>query len=165
MTVAFFSFRGSSFSWFIWLGYPSTLSLCVWGNCAAVHAVMHTSASLTINENASSDVPLDMEDSLNRIVPEVCAFTSIWTRKSFFEGESECTFWSSLFNFCFFSIFFCRDTTTDIWMRAWMICQVSSLNLELLIIHYFSISCKPQQALWKSAGHRNIPGIFSVSLV
>lgn len=32
--------------------------------------VMHTSASLTINENTSSDVPLDMEDSLNRIVPE-----------------------------------------------------------------------------------------------
>lgn len=32
--------------------------------------VMHTSASLTINENASPDVPLDMEDSLNRIVPE-----------------------------------------------------------------------------------------------
>ncbi|XP_057867349.1 uncharacterized protein LOC131074686 isoform X2 [Cryptomeria japonica] len=33
-------------------------------------SVMHTSASLTINENASSDVPLDMEDTLNRIVPE-----------------------------------------------------------------------------------------------
>eukprot|EP00250_Pteridium_aquilinum_P010240 c19236_g1_i1 orf=98-751(+) len=32
--------------------------------------VMHTSASLTINENASPDVPLDMEDSLNKIVPE-----------------------------------------------------------------------------------------------
>lgn len=32
--------------------------------------VMHTSASLTINENASPDVPLDMEDSLSRIVPE-----------------------------------------------------------------------------------------------
>lgn len=32
--------------------------------------VMHTSCSLTINENASPDVPLDMEDSLNRIVPE-----------------------------------------------------------------------------------------------
>jgi len=32
--------------------------------------VMHTSASLTINENASPDVPLDMEDTLNRIVPE-----------------------------------------------------------------------------------------------
>lgn len=32
--------------------------------------IMHTSASLTINENASSDVPLDMEDALNRIVPE-----------------------------------------------------------------------------------------------
>uniref|UniRef100_A0A0D6R4V2 Secondary thiamine-phosphate synthase enzyme n=1 Tax=Araucaria cunninghamii TaxID=56994 RepID=A0A0D6R4V2_ARACU len=32
--------------------------------------ILHTSASLTVNENASSDVPLDMEDSLNRIVPE-----------------------------------------------------------------------------------------------
>ncbi|KAH7420562.1 hypothetical protein KP509_13G012500 [Ceratopteris richardii] len=32
--------------------------------------VMHTSASLTINENASPDVPLDMEDALNRMVPE-----------------------------------------------------------------------------------------------
>ncbi|CAK9220248.1 unnamed protein product [Sphagnum troendelagicum] len=32
--------------------------------------VMHTSASLTINENASPDVPLDMEDTLNRMVPE-----------------------------------------------------------------------------------------------
>eukprot|EP00897_Mesotaenium_endlicherianum_P010235 jgi/Mesen1/923/ME000117S00080 len=32
--------------------------------------VMHTSASLTINENASPDVPADMEDSLNRLVPE-----------------------------------------------------------------------------------------------
>lgn len=33
--------------------------------------MLHTSASLTINENYSPDVPLDMEDSLNRIVPEV----------------------------------------------------------------------------------------------
>lgn len=32
--------------------------------------ILHTSASLTINENASSDVPLDMEDALNKIVPE-----------------------------------------------------------------------------------------------
>jgi len=32
--------------------------------------ILHTSASLTINENASPDVPLDLEDSLNRIVPE-----------------------------------------------------------------------------------------------
>lgn len=31
---------------------------------------MHTSASLTINENASPDVPLDLNDSLDRIVPE-----------------------------------------------------------------------------------------------
>eukprot|EP00184_Porphyridium_aerugineum_P007051 CAMPEP_0184698248 /NCGR_PEP_ID=MMETSP0313-20130426/4940_1 /TAXON_ID=2792 /ORGANISM="Porphyridium aerugineum, Strain SAG 1380-2" /LENGTH=149 /DNA_ID=CAMNT_0027157165 /DNA_START=100 /DNA_END=549 /DNA_ORIENTATION=+ len=32
--------------------------------------IQHTSASLTINENASPDVPIDMESSLNRIVPE-----------------------------------------------------------------------------------------------
>eukprot|EP00743_Colponemidia_sp_Colp-15_P009693 GILK01010605.1.p1 GENE.GILK01010605.1~~GILK01010605.1.p1 ORF type:complete len:143 (+),score=14.59 GILK01010605.1:70-498(+) len=30
----------------------------------------HTSASLSVNENADPDVPKDMEDSLNRIVPE-----------------------------------------------------------------------------------------------
>ena len=32
--------------------------------------VQHTSASLTINENASPDVPLDLNDDLDRIVPE-----------------------------------------------------------------------------------------------
>eukprot|EP00741_Cyanophora_paradoxa_P005751 tig00000113_g5573.t1 len=32
--------------------------------------LMHTSASLTINENASPDVPVDMEMALNRVVPE-----------------------------------------------------------------------------------------------
>lgn len=32
--------------------------------------IMHTSASLTINENADPDVPADMESSLNHIVPE-----------------------------------------------------------------------------------------------
>lgn len=32
--------------------------------------IQHTSASLTINENYDSDVPLDFEDSLNKIVPE-----------------------------------------------------------------------------------------------
>lgn len=32
--------------------------------------IMHTSASLTINENADPDVPLDMESSLNAIAPE-----------------------------------------------------------------------------------------------
>lgn len=37
---------------------------------AATIAVMHTSASLTINENASPDVPLDLADSLDRLVPE-----------------------------------------------------------------------------------------------
>ena len=32
--------------------------------------VMHTSASLTINENADPDVPRDLESSLNAIAPE-----------------------------------------------------------------------------------------------
>ena len=32
--------------------------------------ILHTSASLTINENADPDVPLDMESSLNAIAPE-----------------------------------------------------------------------------------------------
>jgi secondary thiamine-phosphate synthase enzyme len=32
--------------------------------------IMHTSASLTINENADPDVPKDMESSLNAIAPE-----------------------------------------------------------------------------------------------
>ncbi len=32
--------------------------------------VQHTSASLTINENADPDVPLDLEDSLSAIAPE-----------------------------------------------------------------------------------------------
>lgn len=32
--------------------------------------IQHTSASLTLNENASSDVPLDLSDALDRMVPE-----------------------------------------------------------------------------------------------
>ena len=36
--------------------------------------IQHTSASLTINENADPDVPLDMESSLNAIVPESFPF-------------------------------------------------------------------------------------------
>lgn len=32
--------------------------------------ITHTSASLTINENADPDVPLDMESSMNAIAPE-----------------------------------------------------------------------------------------------
>ena len=32
--------------------------------------IMHTSASLTINENADPDVPKDMESSMNAIAPE-----------------------------------------------------------------------------------------------
>lgn len=32
--------------------------------------IQHTSAALTINENASPDVPLDLSDSLDKIVPE-----------------------------------------------------------------------------------------------
>ena len=31
---------------------------------------MHTSASLSINENADPDVPIDMESALNHIMPE-----------------------------------------------------------------------------------------------
>ena len=36
--------------------------------------VQHTSASLTINENYSRDVPLDMEDALGRLAPETAAY-------------------------------------------------------------------------------------------
>lgn len=32
--------------------------------------IQHTSASVTINENADTDVPLDMESSFNAIAPE-----------------------------------------------------------------------------------------------
>ena len=32
--------------------------------------IMHTSASLTINENADPDVPMDMESAVNAIAPE-----------------------------------------------------------------------------------------------
>lgn len=32
--------------------------------------IQHTSASLTINENADPDVPADLESSLNRVAPE-----------------------------------------------------------------------------------------------
>ena len=32
--------------------------------------ILHTSASLTINENADPDVPLDMETAFNRLAPE-----------------------------------------------------------------------------------------------
>ncbi|CAI5457891.1 unnamed protein product [Closterium sp. Yama58-4] len=42
--------------------------------------VLHTSASLTINENASPDVPLDMEDALNRIAPRRATITATWMR-------------------------------------------------------------------------------------
>jgi len=37
-------------------------------------AVQHTSASLTINENADPDVRSDMEMALNKIVPESLPF-------------------------------------------------------------------------------------------
>ena len=36
--------------------------------------IQHTSASLTLNENADSDVRLDMNDQLDRIVPESQSF-------------------------------------------------------------------------------------------
>lgn len=32
--------------------------------------LLHTSASLTINENASPDVPLDLNDALDKLAPE-----------------------------------------------------------------------------------------------
>jgi len=37
--------------------------------------IQHTSASLTINENADPDVPVDMETSLNSLVPEDFPYT------------------------------------------------------------------------------------------
>jgi thiamine phosphate synthase YjbQ (UPF0047 family) len=40
--------------------------------------VQHTSASLTINENYDSDVQVDTETFLSRIVPEVNAVTVIF---------------------------------------------------------------------------------------
>lgn len=36
--------------------------------------ILHTSASLSINENADPDVPLDLESSLNALVPESFPF-------------------------------------------------------------------------------------------
>lgn len=40
-------------------------------NVGLLHVfIMHTSASLTINENADPDVPLDLESSFNAIAPE-----------------------------------------------------------------------------------------------
>ena len=41
-------------------------------SCGLAHVfIQHTSASLTINENADPDVRADMETYLNGIVPEV----------------------------------------------------------------------------------------------
>ena len=37
--------------------------------------IQHTSASLSINENADPDVPVDLETSINAIVPEDFAYT------------------------------------------------------------------------------------------
>jgi len=39
--------------------------------------VMHTSCSLTINENASPDVPLDLNDALDQLVPESSSYRHI----------------------------------------------------------------------------------------
>jgi secondary thiamine-phosphate synthase enzyme len=36
--------------------------------------IQHTSASISINENADSDVPLDLEDTLSSLVPESLPF-------------------------------------------------------------------------------------------
>ena len=37
--------------------------------------IQHTSASLTINENADPDVPVDMESAINAIAPESFPYT------------------------------------------------------------------------------------------
>ena len=37
--------------------------------------IQHTSASLTINENADPDVPVDMESAMNSIAPEQFPYT------------------------------------------------------------------------------------------
>ena len=37
--------------------------------------IQHTSASVTINENADPDVPVDLESSINAIVPEHFPYT------------------------------------------------------------------------------------------
>ncbi|MBX3439783.1 MAG: secondary thiamine-phosphate synthase enzyme YjbQ, partial [Planctomycetaceae bacterium] len=40
-------------------------------NTGLLHVfILHTSASLTINENADPDVPVDMEAAFNRLAPE-----------------------------------------------------------------------------------------------
>mmetsp|Transcript_38737 Transcript_38737/g.99053 ORF Transcript_38737/g.99053 Transcript_38737/m.99053 type:complete len:229 (+) Transcript_38737:200-886(+) len=44
--------------------------LCEYEVGMANFFIQHTSASLTINENASPDVPLDLNDALDKIVPE-----------------------------------------------------------------------------------------------
>ena len=58
------------------IGTPACLGhanvTAAWAQIRAVppHAVQHTSASLTLNENADPDVRVDMEKALNHIVPE-----------------------------------------------------------------------------------------------
>lgn len=46
--------------------------------------IQHTSASLTLNENASPDVRVDLENSMNKIVPEGSA---LYTHR--FEGSDD----------------------------------------------------------------------------
>jgi len=44
--------------------------------CGLLHVfIQHTSASLTINENADPDVPRDLESSINAIAPENFPYT------------------------------------------------------------------------------------------
>ncbi len=44
--------------------------------CGLLHVfIQHTSASLTINENADPDVPADMESAFNAIAPEDFGYT------------------------------------------------------------------------------------------
>lgn len=46
------------------------IELAISGSGLAHVFIQHTSASLTINENADPDVRLDMEDHLSRLVPD-----------------------------------------------------------------------------------------------
>lgn len=60
--------------------------------------ILHTSASLTINENYDPDVRRDMEDSLNRIVPE----RGVSYRHSM-EGADDMPGMATLYALCSFS--------------------------------------------------------------
>ena len=44
--------------------------------------IQHTSASLTINENADPDVRVDMESLINAIVPEKFPYILLWKART-----------------------------------------------------------------------------------